>query len=119
MLLGVEKNRVVSGLTRVDPRAEADGVRTYDRLEEWVMQACRDKIRPGIIPYFEVVRDVEPGRDVAVVEVEPGWSVHHVWHDQRDPIENRQQGAEMWWARGGVSAWARGLHVCVQTYELR
>jgi len=82
VLLGVDKTRAVSGLTRVDPRAEADGVRTYDRLEEWVMQACRDKIRPEIIPYFEVVRDVEPGRDVAVVEVEPGWSVHHVWHDQ-------------------------------------
>lgn len=82
VLLGVDKNRTVSGLTRIDPRAEADGIRTYDRLEEWVMQACRDKIRPEIIPYFEVVRDVEPGRDVAVVEVEPGWNVHHVWHDQ-------------------------------------
>ena len=33
VLLGVEDNRTVSGLTR-------------DRLEEWVMNACRDKIRP-------------------------------------------------------------------------
>ena len=45
------------------------------------MQACRDKIRPELIPYFEIVRDVEPGRDVAIVRVDRGWSVHHVWHD--------------------------------------
>ncbi len=37
---------------------------------------------PEVIPYFEVVRDVEPGKDVAVVRVEEGWTVHHVWHDQ-------------------------------------
>lgn len=84
VLLGVDKDRTVFGLTRTDQRDEpGDGtVRTYDRLEEWIMQACRDKIRPEIIPYFEVLRDVEPGLDVAVVEVERGWSVHHVWHDQ-------------------------------------
>lgn len=84
VLLGVEKNRTVYGLTRSDPRSEPadDAPRTYDRLEEWVMQACRDKIRPELIPYFEVVRDVELGLDVAVVEVDRGWGVHHVWHDQ-------------------------------------
>lgn len=53
-----------------------------DRLEEWVMTACRDKIRPEIIPYFEVLRDVQPGKHVAVVRVERGWSVHHLWHNQ-------------------------------------
>jgi ATP-dependent DNA helicase RecG len=84
VLLGVEKDRTVSGLTRSDPRTGPadDTLRTYDRLEEWVMQACRDKIRPELIPYFEVLRDVEPGLDIAVVEVERGWGVHHVWHDQ-------------------------------------
>ena len=84
VLLGVDKDRTVFGLTRIDPRDEpGDGtVRTYDRLEEWIMQACRDKIRPELIPYFEVLRDVEPGLDVAVVKIERGWSVHHVWHDQ-------------------------------------
>jgi ATP-dependent DNA helicase RecG len=83
VLLGVEKNRTVFGLTRFDPgTGTGDTPRTYDRLEEWVMQACRDKIRPEIIPYFEVIRDVESGLDVAVVEVERGWSAHHVWHDQ-------------------------------------
>ena len=86
VLLGVGDDRSVRGLTRSDrPAEERDyeaGPRTYKRLEEWVMQACRDKVRPEIIPYFEVFRDVEPGRDVAVVQVERGWSVHHVWHNQ-------------------------------------
>jgi ATP-dependent DNA helicase RecG len=83
VLLGVEKNKTVCGLTRIDPGSGTGGTpRTYDRLEEWVMQACRDKIRLEIIPYFEIVRDVEPDKDVAIVEVERGWSVHHVWHDQ-------------------------------------
>ena len=79
--------RSVRGLAREDPPADAgndeQGRRTYERLEEWVMQVCRDKIRPEIIPYFEILRDVEPGRDVALVQVERGWSVHHVWHNQR------------------------------------
>lgn len=83
VILGVEDDGAIHGLTRLDAGTGiADAPRIYHRLEEWVMQACRDKIRPEIIPYFEVIRDVEPGRDVAVVEVERGWSVHHVWHDQ-------------------------------------
>jgi len=68
VLLGVDDDASVVGITRPN-------------LEEWVMQACRDKIRPEIIPFYEVVRDVEPGKDVAIVQVERGWSVHHVWHD--------------------------------------
>jgi ATP-dependent DNA helicase RecG len=45
------------------------------------MTACRDKIRPELIPYFEVLKEVEPGKDVAIVRVARGWSVHHVWHN--------------------------------------
>ena len=83
VLLGVEKDRTVFGLTRFDPgTGTGDTPRTYDRLEEWIMQACRDKIRPEIIPDFEVIRDVEPGLDVAAVEIERGWSAHHLWHNQ-------------------------------------
>lgn len=85
VLLGVDDNGNVLGLKRYDPPTRTDaedgGQRTYQRLEEWVMQACRDKIRPEIVPYFEIIRDVEPGRDVAVVQVERGWDVHHVWHN--------------------------------------
>ncbi len=68
VILGVDDDASVVGIAR-------------DRLEEWVMTACRDKIRPELIPYYEIVRDVEPGKDVAVVQVDRGWVVHHVWHN--------------------------------------
>jgi ATP-dependent DNA helicase RecG len=68
VLLGIADDGTITGITR-------------DRLEEWVMTVCRDKIRPEIIPYFEVFKDIESGKDVAVVTVERGWSVHCVWHD--------------------------------------
>ncbi len=69
VLLGVDDNGVIAGLTRPD-------------LEQWVMNACRDKIRPEIIPYFEVIHEVDEGRAVAIVRVERGYHVHHLWHDQ-------------------------------------
>ena len=71
VLLGVEDDGSISGITR--PAA---------RLEEWVMGACRDKIRPELIPFFEIVREAAPGKDVAIVTVEPGYAVHAVWHNQ-------------------------------------
>ena len=86
LLLGVENDSGVSGLARRDALeaggTKGGGRRTYRKLEEWVVQACRDKIRPELIPHFEVIPDVEPGRDVAVVRVERGWTVHHLWHNQ-------------------------------------
>lgn len=71
VLLGVEDDGSVSGITRPN-------------LEEWVMTACRDKVRPGLIPFFEVVRDVEPGRDIAIVRVSRGLDVHTLWHNNRN-----------------------------------
>ena len=86
VLLGVDDNGNVRGLSRCDPPASGAGDdagrRTYRRLEEWVAQACRDKIRPEIVPRFEIVPDMAPGRDVAVVQVDRGWTVHHLWHQQ-------------------------------------
>lgn len=70
VLLGVEDDGRVSGIAR-------------DRLEEWVMTACRDKIRPGIVPFFEVVRDVEEGRHVACVRVLRGAETQCLWHNNR------------------------------------
>ena len=70
LVLGVAPDGSVSGLTT-----------SAEKLEEWVMQACRDKIRPALNPYFEILRDAAPGKSVAVVRVERGWSVHHVWHN--------------------------------------
>ena len=71
LLLGVERDGTIAGLTR-----------NADKLEEWVMQACRDKIRPELNPYFEIIRDAVPGRIVAAIQIERGWTVHHVWHGQ-------------------------------------
>lgn len=71
VLLGVEDDGSISGLTR-------------SALAEWVMTACRDKIQPAVIPFFEIIRDVEPDKDVAVVRVAPGFSVHSVWHNSRN-----------------------------------
>lgn len=71
VLLGVEDDGSVSGITR-------------ENLEEWVMTACRDKVRPGLIPFYEVVRDVEPSKDVAVVRVSRGLDVHTLWHNNKN-----------------------------------
>jgi ATP-dependent DNA helicase RecG len=68
VLLGVEDDRSISGVVRND-------------IEEWVMTACRDKIRPVIIPFFEVIRDVEPGKNVAIVRVTRGFDVHSLYHN--------------------------------------
>jgi ATP-dependent DNA helicase RecG len=70
VLLGVEDDSSVSGVIR-------------QNLEEWVMNVCRDKIRPAIIPFYEVVRNVEPGKDVAIIRVPPGFNVQSVWHNNR------------------------------------
>ncbi len=67
VLLGVEDAGTITGLTR-------------DGLEEWVMRVCRDRIRPAIVPFFEVVRDVKDGNDVAIVRVTGGYDVHALWH---------------------------------------
>ena len=67
VLLGVEDDGTITGLTRQD-------------IEEWVMNVCRDKIRPAIVPFFEVVRNIEVDNDVAIVRVTRGYDVHTLWH---------------------------------------
>jgi ATP-dependent DNA helicase RecG len=71
LLLGVDDDGRISGVTRHD-------------LEEWVMTTCRVKIKPGIIPFYEIVRNIEPGKDVAVVRVTRGFDVHSLWHNDRN-----------------------------------
>ena len=73
VLLGVEDDGSISGITRPEKI-----------LEEWVMTACRDKIRPGLIPFYELVKDVEPGTDVAIVRVSRGFDVHTLWHNNKN-----------------------------------
>lgn len=71
VLLGVEDDGSISGTARPN-------------TEEFVMNACRDKIRPALIPFYEVVKDIEPGKDVAVVRVSRGFDVHTRWHNNRN-----------------------------------
>lgn len=68
VLLGVEDDGSIHGTTRA-------------ALEEWVMELCRAKIDPPLIPYFSWFRDFEPGKDVAAIQVlagpyKPYWHVH-------------------------------------------
>ncbi|MEA1992314.1 MAG: ATP-binding protein [Thermodesulfobacteriota bacterium] len=106
VLLGVDDDGSVVGVTR-------------DRLEEWVMTTCRDKIRSELIPYFEVIRDVEPEKDVAIVLVDRGWTVHHVWHNNhrtyyiRVGTQSREASAEelerLFQQRGAFRLEVRGV----------
>lgn len=106
VILGVDDDGSMVGVTR-------------DRLEEWVMTICRDKIRPELIPYYEIVRDVESGKDVAVVQVDCGWAVHHVWHNNhrtyyiRVGTQSREASAEelerLFQQRGAFRLEVRGV----------
>lgn len=55
VLLGVEKDRTVSGLTR-----------DAEKAEEWVMEVARVHLRPPTIPYWETI-DCGGGKTVGVV----------------------------------------------------
>ncbi len=68
LLLGVEKDGRVSGLVR-------------EGLEERVMTVCREKIRPAIIPFFEIVPNVDRDSSIAIIRVTRGYGVHALWHD--------------------------------------
>lgn len=57
ILLGVEKDRTVSGLSREPERAE-----------EWVMEAARVHLRPAAIPYWETIEWSE-GKLVGIVSL--------------------------------------------------
>ena len=71
VLLGVDDDGTIVGLSR-------------DCLQDWVMTACRDKIRPAIIPYFEIIRNVDSGKDIAVVRVLRGLDVYSQWHNTKN-----------------------------------
>lgn len=55
ILLGVEDDGAVSGLTRETSKAE-----------EWLMQALRDNLQPGVIPFWETI-EWSDGKIVGVV----------------------------------------------------
>jgi ATP-dependent DNA helicase RecG len=57
VLLGVEKDRTVSGLAR-----------TAEKAEEWVMEVARTHLRPAAIPFWETL-DWGDGKTVGVVSL--------------------------------------------------
>ena len=59
VLLGVEDDGGISGTTR-------------DSLEEWVIELCRAKIEPPVVPLLSWARDAAPGRNVLAVRVPLG-----------------------------------------------
>ena len=101
VLLGVEDHGTITGLMR-------------DDIEEWVMNVCRDKIRPEIVPFFEVVRGVKDDHDVAIVRVTRGYDVHALRHNNtnrylmRVGTQSREAGQEelarLFQQRGSVRA---------------
>lgn len=101
VLLGVEDDGTVSGLGR-------------SNLEEWVMNVCRDKIRPAIVPFFEMVRNVEGEKDVAIVRVTRGYDVHALWHNNSNRYlirvgtqsreASREELARLFQQRGAIRA---------------
>ncbi|NQW20344.1 MAG: putative DNA binding domain-containing protein [Chloroflexi bacterium] len=59
LLLGIEDDGTVSGLTR-----------SIKSAEEWVMNIARNNLRPAAIPYWETI-EWEPGRIVGVISLPP------------------------------------------------
>lgn len=72
VLIGVEDDGSVSGLNHDDIK----------QFEEWIMNVCRDKIRPPIIPFFEVVQNVREDKNIAIIRVPRGYSVHALQHNK-------------------------------------
>jgi len=92
ILLGVEDDGNVHGTTRRN-------------LEEWVMDLCRSKIDPPIIPYLEWVREIRPGVDVAVVRILPG-------HNK--PYARVHEGHRTYYIRVGTTVREAGQDELIQ-----
>ena len=71
VILGVDDDGQISGIDR-------------STIEEWVFRVCREKIRPALIPYFEVIPDLDNGKSVALVSVPRGFNVHALWHNNNN-----------------------------------
>ena len=68
VLLGVDDDGTVTGISRAN-------------LEEWVMNVCRDKVRPAINPHFDIVKNIKDSKDIGIVRVTRGLNVHALWHN--------------------------------------
>ena len=73
ILLGVENDGTVSGITRDRGAAE-----------EWVMEVARTHVQPATIPYWEVI-DWEAGRSVGIVSL-PANAADKPYKVKRGPV---------------------------------
>lgn len=73
VLIGVDDDGSISGLQH-DPQ----------ETEEGVMSIARDKVRPSLIPHFQVLRNVAPGTHVAIVRVDVGYTVVARYHNNNE-----------------------------------
>lgn len=106
VLLGVEDDGTITGLM-------------HRGLEEWAMNVCRDKVRPAIVPFFEVVRGAKDDHDVAIVRVTRGYDVHALWHNNTNRYlirvgtlsreARREELARLFQQRGSVRAELRPI----------
>ncbi len=67
----------------VDDDGSIHGIDNSSDLEEWVMTACRDKIRPSLNPTYELFRNVEGNKSIVIINVLPGYCVHSLWHNSK------------------------------------
>lgn len=68
VILGVEDDGTISGIAEND-------------VEQWVMNVCREKIRPPINPSYREIPLIDRNTKVAVVQVSRGLEVHALWHN--------------------------------------
>ena len=68
VILGVEDDGEISGITK-------------SNISDWIVTACRDKIKPEIEVQCEIYHSVKNNKDVAIVRVERGYAVHCLWHN--------------------------------------
>lgn len=59
ILFGIDDDGNIEGITRSD-------------LEEWAINICRNNCDPGILPFFEIIKDVEVDKDIAILRIPKG-----------------------------------------------
>lgn len=76
--LNLEGGAVLLG---VEPDGTVSGVHTA-RAEEWVVELCRSRIEPPVVPILSWIRDAVPGRRVLVIRVTEGPDKPYAWIHQ-------------------------------------
>jgi len=94
ILLGVEDDGNISGIQR-------------QNIEEWVIEACRIKVDPEIIPYYETVL-IEKGKKVAIVRITSG---------QTKPYAMLHHGHRYYYVRAGSTVREAGREELLRLFQ--